>query len=129
MVNKSHIRKTTPSGGTERGTQLSPVNQNTQPLSNVASPTADVAAEVPLHDTALSSDAKSKQDIVIELLRRDDGASIDELTAATGWQKHSVRGLISGALKKKLGLNVVTEKTAEGTTYRITTAASEASRA
>jgi hypothetical protein len=48
----------------------------------------------------------SKQAMIIDLLKRKDGVTIDELTVATGWQAHSVRGAISGALKKKLGLAV-----------------------
>ena len=67
----------------------------------------------------------SKHNIVVSLLRRDQGASLDELVQATGWQKHSVRGLISGALKKKQGLNVVSEKTGEGSVYRILPLAAE----
>ena len=39
--------------------------------------------------------------------------------AATGWQRHTVRGTIAGALKKKLGLAILSEKTAAGRTYRI----------
>ncbi|MGZ3305776.1 MAG: DUF3489 domain-containing protein, partial [Asticcacaulis sp.] len=62
---------------------------------------------------------KSKQDLVIEMLRRDEGASIDDLATATRWQKHSVRGMMSGALKKKLGLNIVKTTSGETTTYRI----------
>ena len=56
---------------------------------------------------------------MIALLRRTDGALIAELTATTGWQAHSVRGAISGALKKKLGLTVISEKTEGGRRYRI----------
>jgi hypothetical protein len=56
---------------------------------------------------------------LIAMLREKRGASIDQLVKATGWQKHSVRGAISGALKKKLGLKVVSEKTDAGRTYRI----------
>jgi hypothetical protein len=44
----------------------------------------------------------SKQAQLISLLRRPEGASIDELTQATGWQPHSVRGVVSGVLRKKL---------------------------
>jgi len=57
--------------------------------------------------------------VVVDLLRRSEGATIADLVAATGWQKHSVRGAISGALKKKLGLNVVSEKTDAGRVYRL----------
>jgi len=53
----------------------------------------------------------TKQAKMIELLKRTEGASLDELIKATGWQKHTIRGAMAGALKKKLGLNVVSEKT------------------
>ena len=65
--------------------------------------------------------AGSKQAQVIGLLQRPEGATIDEVAAAMGWQRHSVRGLISGALKKKLGLQVISEKTERGRLYRIAT--------
>ncbi len=48
----------------------------------------------------------TKQALLIDLLKRKNGATIAELVEATGWQPHSVRGAISGALKKKLGLAV-----------------------
>ena len=44
------------------------------------------------------------------MLRTPDGATIDEIVAATGWQPHTVRGAFAGALKKKLGLEVTSEK-------------------
>jgi hypothetical protein len=47
----------------------------------------------------------SKKDAVLELLRRADGATLTELMDATGWQAHSVRGFLSGALRKKMGLD------------------------
>ncbi len=62
----------------------------------------------------------TKQALLIDLLKRKKGATIDEAMAATGWQAHSVRGAISGALKKKLGLTVISEPTDErGRVYRI----------
>ncbi len=51
----------------------------------------------------------TKQALLIDLLKRKTGATIDEIVEATGWQAHSVRGAISGALKKKLGLTVTSE--------------------
>ena len=63
--------------------------------------------------------AGSKQAQVIGLLQRPEGATIDEMANAMGWQRHTVRGLISGALKKKLGLDIVSEKTDRGRFYRI----------
>ena len=56
----------------------------------------------------------TKQAQVIDLLRRPQGASIAELVTATGWQQHSVRGVIAGALKKKLGLAVTSKKAEDG---------------
>jgi predicted ArsR family transcriptional regulator len=63
---------------------------------------------------------ETKQSLLIDLLKRKSGATIDEMGAATGWQPHSVRGAISGALKKKLGLTVASELIgARGRVYRI----------
>jgi len=56
---------------------------------------------------------------VVTLLSRPEGASLDALMDATGWQAHSVRGALSGAIKKQRGLNVTSEKTEEGRVYRI----------
>ncbi len=62
----------------------------------------------------------TKQAILIEMLRRPNGATIEQMTAETGWQAHSVRGAISGALKKKLGLAVTSERVGDrGRVYRI----------
>jgi len=61
----------------------------------------------------------SKQAEVIALLRRPEGATVDEVRAATGWQPHTVRGVFSGALKKKLGLAIVAAKEERGRVYRI----------
>jgi hypothetical protein len=63
--------------------------------------------------------AGSKQARVIGLLQRPEGATIDEIASAMEWQRHTVRGLISGALRKKLGLDIVSEKTDRGRFYRI----------
>jgi hypothetical protein len=57
---------------------------------------------------------KSKQDQVLALLRRQEGASIEEIVAATDWQPHSVRGFLSGAVKKRLGIDVISEKGEDG---------------
>jgi hypothetical protein len=63
----------------------------------------------------------TKQALLVDLLRRKGGATIAEVVKATGWQPHSVRGAISGNLKKKLGLAVVSDKVeGRGRVYRIT---------
>jgi hypothetical protein len=66
--------------------------------------------------------AGSKLEQIVALLRRPSGASIEQLTAATGWQSHSVRGAISGSLKKKLGLAVVSDKSDGSRVYRLVAA-------
>jgi predicted ArsR family transcriptional regulator len=50
--------------------------------------------------------AGTKQAKMIEMLKRPKGATVEQIAAATGWQHHTIRGAISGALKKKLGLTV-----------------------
>jgi hypothetical protein len=64
--------------------------------------------------------AGTKQAALIAMLRAPDGATIEEITTATGWQAHTVRGAIAGALKKKFGLDVTSEKVeGRGRVYRI----------
>ncbi len=70
----------------------------------------------------------TKQALLIDLLKRKKGATIEEIVEATGWQPHSVRGAISGTLKKKLGLAVTSEKPGDGPRrYRIVAAKSRSS--
>ena len=59
----------------------------------------------------------SKQAEVIELLRQ--GTTIHTIQQVTGWQAHSVRGFISGTVKKKLGLTVLSEKSEAGLVYKV----------
>ena len=61
----------------------------------------------------------SKQAEVIALLRRPEGVTVAEVVAATGWQPHTVRGLFSGTLKKKLGLELGSAPADRGRVYRI----------
>jgi Protein of unknown function (DUF3489) len=79
-----------------------------------------------LPDPEPEPDAKqrSKQDEVIAMLRRPVGATVDEVASAMGWQRHTVRGLFSGTLKKKLGLTLASAQEERGRVYRITGPAS-----
>jgi len=62
----------------------------------------------------------TKQAQIIAMLQRPEGASVAEIVAATAWQAHSARGVISGVLKKKLGLLVgLTKEDGRGSVYRI----------
>jgi hypothetical protein len=76
--------------------------------------------------TASHSSGESKQARLIALLERPEGATIDGLMKATGWQAHSVRGVISGTLKKRFGLTITSEKGGAGRVYRIASNATAA---
>src|ERR1700730_17653180 len=66
----------------------------------------------------------SKQAVAHMLLRPPEGATVDEVASVTGWQRHTVRGVFSGALKKKLGLPLASAKEERGRVYRIAEPAS-----
>jgi Protein of unknown function (DUF3489) len=74
-----------------------------------------------LPDPDQPSDTKrpSKQDAVVAMLQRPEGATVDEVASAMGWQRHTVRGLFSGTLKKKLGLSLASAQEERGRVYRI----------
>lgn len=56
---------------------------------------------------------------IIEMLRTPSGATIAAIMTTTEWQQHSVRGFLAGVVRKKLGLNLVSEQTDRGRIYRI----------
>ena len=65
-------------------------------------------------ENAASARDGSKKAEVLSLLRREEGATLQDLMAATGWQAHSVRGFLSGALGKKMGLAIESAKRDDG---------------
>ncbi len=65
---------------------------------------------------------RTKQQVLVGLLSRPEGATLAELATATDWQTHTVHGAMSGALKKRLGLEISSEKDkARGRVYRTAT--------
>jgi hypothetical protein len=64
----------------------------------------------PRSRTKPATGKRTKQQICLDLLSQQEGATIEELQAATGWQQHSVRGFLAGAVKKKLGRTLLSEK-------------------
>ena len=92
-----------------------------------AQPTPEFDAELEAFVTAAEATwvkprtrENSKQAEVIRMLQRPEGATIGQICTATGWQAHTVRGTFAGAFKKKLGLNIVSDKPQGGERiYRI----------
>ena len=72
--------------------------------------TTSAPEATPASDPTPAGRSHSKQALVIEMLKRPEGVTIAQICEATGWQAHTVRGTFAGALKKKLGLNIVSEK-------------------
>jgi len=89
----------------------------------------DAPSDAPALDTPTEPEAApktrtpregTKQATLIAMLRAPEGATIEEIITATGWQAHTVRGAMAGALKKKLGLEVASEKVeGRGRVYRL----------
>jgi hypothetical protein len=110
---------------TDRKTAVARIWKAIQALTPTAAPQAAPVAPKKAKaakEATRPTDARegSKKAIVLELLRRPEGATLADIMSATGWQAHSVRGFISGTLGKKMGLTVESIKTAEGVrAYRI----------
>jgi hypothetical protein len=68
---------------------------------------------------------KNKLDLLVGRLKKPTGATLADLAKATGWQTHSIRGAMAGALRKK-GIEVVSEKTDGVRRYRIAAATADA---
>jgi hypothetical protein len=74
---------------------------------------------LPDPDPPSDTKRRSKQEAVIAMLQRPEGATVDEVASVMGWQRHTVRGLFSGTLKKKLGLTLASATEERGRVYRI----------
>lgn len=104
--------------------EIEPEDANTAPAGATDVPSEQPAPNTPTEPKPAPKTRTpregTKQATLIAMLRAPDGATIEEIMAATGWQSHTVRGAMAGALKKKLGLEVTSEKIEDrGRVYRI----------
>lgn len=112
--NKTAARKPTKKTASQHRGRLKPTAVETKPKANVRT----TPRSSKLSETAQRT--PSKLSSIIEMLKRPEGSTINELSAATGWQTHSVRGFLSGTVKKRLGLTLTSETTDKsGRRYRI----------
>ncbi len=88
----------------DRATAVSRIWKHIQTLKDPGAPEAPVSEPGPL----------TRKEQVLALLRSASGATLAQIMAATGWQKHSVRGFLSGAIHKKMGLPVVSFVNTDG---------------
>ncbi len=93
---------------------IEPEDANPAPAGATDGPTEEAAPNTPTEPEAAPETRKpregTKQATLIAMLRAPGGATLDEIVAATGWLSHTARGAMSGALKKKLGLTITSEK-------------------
>jgi len=80
------------------------------PTTETKSMTRKATNKAKTTEAARTKSAVNKLTVLTELMRRPTGATLEELTFATGWQAHSVRGAISGSIKKTMGLGVLSQK-------------------
>jgi hypothetical protein len=94
--------------------------QNSQRGKSAQATVRRKTAKAPTEPPAPAAAKVTKKDGALALLQREDGATLAELMSATGWQAHSVRGFISGTVRKALGLTVEKVKQGDGSaTYQI----------
>ena len=103
---------------------IEPEDANTASAGVNDAPSKETAPDTPTGPGAApkarTPRAGTKQEAVIAMLSTDGGATINEITAATQWASHTARGFMSGALKKKLGLTITSEKVeGRGRAYKI----------
>lgn len=111
-INKHGGQWTWETGGGKSNAAPSPANKPPKKKPAKKTDNKPKAASAPRKGT--------KQALLVGMLRRPEGATIGQIVKATGWRRHTIRGAISGAVKKKLGLAVTSEKTEGGErTYHI----------
>ncbi len=97
-----------------------PPTPDAPPVADVP-PLREISTKAEGGDAPAASETKppSKTHLLVQLLRQPGGTTIETMMQATGWQAHSVRGALSGAVKKGLGLPVTSQTTEAGRIYSL----------
>ena len=117
------IKKTSQSKATKSPIQVKP--KSTGPDPSLSLPPKSTPTPKLVKPSGVPAPSKlkaaSKQDQIIALLHKPQGVNLTELMQATSWQAHSIRGFLSGTIKKKLNLNLISQKIDGAQVYRIGT--------
>jgi Protein of unknown function (DUF3489) len=130
VATSQNLESTAPKKGSAKASAPSrakPPSRVAKPKKPPPRPVVSKGAQIAAAQTAPSAEARhegrtTKQERMLTLLSRPEGATIEEMMQATDWQQHSVRGFLAGALKKKLGFSLTSSKPDDGARrYRIKT--------
>ena len=119
MSTLSIEKSQTPKGAAlKKGSAKSNPSSKAKITAAAANPKAP--AKAPTTADNLKVEQVTKQERVLRLLSRAEGASVEEMMQATDWQQHSVRGFLAGTVKNKLGFPLTSSKGKDGVRrYRI----------
>jgi hypothetical protein len=116
---KSKRKTTSHSNGKKTVGRNSEAHTTARKAAKLKPTTQSAAGRRPRSSSQQIGRTESKQARIIAMLQTPGGATIEAMIHATGWQQHSVRGFLAGVVRKKLGLNLISDAGERGRVYRI----------